>query len=43
MAMLFARISQSHGIAVSTVREYAQQRDIIFDAAVPSCSPLRTW
>ena len=34
MAMLFARISQSHGIDVSTVREYAQQRDIIFDAAV---------
>jgi hypothetical protein len=34
MAMLFARISQRHGIDVSTVREYAQQRDIIFDAAV---------
>ena len=31
MAMLFARISQSHGIDVSTVR-YAQQRDIMFDA-----------
>jgi hypothetical protein len=34
MAMLFARISQSHGIDVSTVREYALQRDIIFDGAV---------
>jgi len=34
MAMLFARISQSHGIDVSTVREYARQRDIMFDAAV---------
>ncbi len=34
MAMLFAKISQRHGIEVSAVREYAQQRDIIFDAAV---------
>ena len=34
IAMLFASIAQSHGIDVSTVREYAQQRDIIFDAAV---------
>ena len=34
MAMLFARISQSHGIDVSTVREYARQPDIMFDAAV---------
>jgi len=34
MAMLFARISESHGADVSTVREYAQQRDIVFDAAV---------
>jgi hypothetical protein len=34
MAMLFARISQSHEIDVSTAREYAQQRDVIFDAAV---------
>jgi hypothetical protein len=34
MAMLFARIAQSHGIDVSTVREYAGQRDIMFDAAV---------
>jgi hypothetical protein len=34
MAMLFVRISQSHAINVGTVREYAQQRDIIFDAVV---------
>jgi hypothetical protein len=34
MATLFTRISQRHGIDVSTVREYAQQRDVIFDAAV---------
>jgi hypothetical protein len=34
MAMLFVRISQSHAIDVGTVREYAQQRDIIFDAVV---------
>jgi hypothetical protein len=34
MTMLFTRLSQLHGIDVSTVREYAQQRDIIFDAAV---------
>src|SRR5829696_7028141 len=34
MAMLFARISLSHGIDVNTVREYARQRDIVFDAAV---------
>ena len=34
MAMLFARISQRHGIDVSTVRDYAQQRDFVFDAAV---------
>lgn len=34
MAMLFARISQTHGIDVSTVRDYARQRDIIFDAGV---------
>src|SRR4051812_44310426 len=34
MAMLFARISQSHGIDASTVREYAGHRDIVFDAAV---------
>jgi hypothetical protein len=34
MAMLFARISQSHAVDVGTVREYAQQRDVIFDAAV---------
>src|SRR3954447_17179150 len=27
VAMLFARISQSHEIDVSTVREYVQQRD----------------
>src|SRR4051812_1138700 len=34
MAILFARISQSHGIDVSAVRDYARQRDIVFDAAV---------
>jgi hypothetical protein len=34
MAMLAARISESHGIDVSTVHEYAQQRDVVFDAAV---------
>lgn len=34
MTVLFARLSQRHGIDVSTVREYARQRDIIFDAAV---------
>ena len=34
MTMLFTRLSELHGIDVSTVREYAQQRDIIFDAAV---------
>jgi len=34
MAMLFARISQSHGTDVATVREYARQRDVMFDAAV---------
>jgi hypothetical protein len=34
MAMLFVRIAQSHAIDVGTVREYAQQRDIIFDAVV---------
>jgi hypothetical protein len=34
MAMLFARISQSHGTDVATVREYARQRDVLFDAAV---------
>jgi hypothetical protein len=34
MAMLLARISQSHEIDVSTVRGYVRQRDIIFDAAV---------
>jgi hypothetical protein len=34
MATLFARISHSHAIDVSTVREYAQQRDVVFDAAV---------
>jgi len=34
MAMLFVRISQSHAIDVGTVREYAQQRDISFDAVV---------
>ena len=34
MAMLFVRISQSHAIDVGTVRDYAQQRDIIFDAVV---------
>src|SRR4029450_1820327 len=34
MAMLFVRISQSHAIDVGTVREYAQQRDVIFDAVV---------
>jgi hypothetical protein len=34
MAMLFVRISQSHAIDVDTVREYAQQRDIILDAVV---------
>jgi hypothetical protein len=34
MAMLFARISESHGIDVGTAREYARQRDVIFDAAV---------
>jgi len=32
--MLFARISQSHGTDVATVREYARQRDVLFDAAV---------
>src|SRR3954467_6318325 len=34
MAMLFSTISRTHEIDVSTVREYVQQRDIIFDAAV---------
>src|SRR4051812_16402922 len=34
MAMLFASISQRHAIDVRNVREYAQQRDVIFDAAV---------
>lgn len=34
MATLFARISQTHLIDVGTVREYAQQRDILFDTAV---------
>ena len=34
MAMLFDRLSQRHRIDVSTVRQYAEQRDIIFDAAV---------
>ena len=34
MSMLFETISQSHAIDVATVREYAQQRDIIFDGAV---------
>lgn len=34
MATLFARISQSHGTDASTVRDYARQRDIVFDAAV---------
>jgi len=34
MVMLFVRISQSHAIDVGTVREYARQRDIIFDAGV---------
>ena len=32
--MLFVRISQSHAIDVGTVRDYAQQRDIIFDVVV---------
>jgi hypothetical protein len=34
MAMLFTKISKNHGIDASTVREYAQQRDVIFDSAV---------
>jgi hypothetical protein len=34
MATLFVRISRRHAIDVSTVREYAEQRDVIFDAAV---------
>jgi hypothetical protein len=34
MATLFARISQSHAVDVGTVREYARQRDIVFDVAV---------
>ena len=34
MAMLFVRISQRHAIDVGTVRAYARQRDIIFDAVV---------
>jgi hypothetical protein len=34
MAMLFARISHRHAIDAGTVREYARQRDVIFDAAV---------
>ena len=34
MSMLFERISQNHAIDGGTVREYAQQRDIIFDTAV---------
>ena len=32
--MLFERISEGHAIDVGIVREYVQQRDIIFDAAV---------
>jgi hypothetical protein len=34
IAILFARISQRHGIDAITVRQYAGQRDIIFDASV---------
>jgi hypothetical protein len=34
LSILFERISESHAIDVGTVREYAQQRDITFDAAV---------
>jgi hypothetical protein len=34
VATLFVQISQRHAIDVSTIREYAQQRDVIFDAAV---------
>jgi len=34
MAILFVRISQNHAIDVGTVREYSQQRDVIFDAVV---------
>src|SRR3954467_1207091 len=34
MAMLFSTIARGHEIDVSTVREYVQQRDVIFDAAV---------
>jgi hypothetical protein len=33
-ATLFVRISQRHAIDVGTVREYARQRDIVFDIAV---------
>lgn len=34
MRMLFAMISQRHSMDVGTVRAYAQQRNVIFDAAV---------
>jgi len=34
MAALFATVSQRHAIDGSTVREYAQQRNVMFDAAV---------
>src|SRR6478672_4564357 len=34
MATLFVTISRRHAIDVSTVRKYARQRDVIFDAAV---------
>jgi hypothetical protein len=34
VALLFATISQRHEIDVETVREYARQRDVLFDAAV---------
>lgn len=34
MATVFATISQRHGLDVNTVRAYAQQRNIVFDAAV---------
>lgn len=33
-ATLFMRISQRHAIDVGIVREYSQQRDMVFDAAV---------
>jgi hypothetical protein len=34
MSMLFASISERHAVDVGTVRAYAQQRDLLLDAAV---------